>query len=242
MNKVISISDIGSIYILDICLCSFIEGAKSKLSNYELEEHPGCLQASNVLLSENLPRLDIVVYKDSENLVNKIRIQSFKLNRKECDLTYKHFKKKFVQLNVVSRKKTEDTTTLELSNLLHNVRLFKQYGLGEDHKEICPFIMELSGKLISKKHALDNTEDNKQVKNAIKDLYFSCQNRIAFNNRKTGMLSFVKFPILIILLLLAYLFALNGRYSHAEQDLYLDKWTKQALIFNPDTGSFEEMK
>lgn len=51
----------------------------------------------------------------------------------------------------------------------------------------------------------------------------------------------IKSLISIAFLIIAYLFALNGRYSHAEQDLYFDKWTKKALIFNPDTGSFEEI-
>lgn len=51
----------------------------------------------------------------------------------------------------------------------------------------------------------------------------------------------VKSVFAILVLVILYLFALNGRYSHAEQDLYFDKWTK-ALIFNPDTGNFENLK
>ncbi len=57
-------------------------------------------------------------------------------------------------------------------------------------------------------------------------------------NKSTVIKLIIAFFVLVIL----YLFALNGRYSHAEQAVYFDKWTKQALIFNPDTGSFEEMK
>lgn len=52
----------------------------------------------------------------------------------------------------------------------------------------------------------------------------------------------IKALVAIAILVFAYLFALNGRYSHAEKALYFDKWTKQALIFNPDTGCFEEIK
>ncbi len=66
-------------------------------------------------------------------------------------------------------------------------------------------------------------------------------------NSKVGQNKFlqkyaIKVLVTIVILVFAYLFALNGRYSHAEQAVYFDKWTKQALIFNPDTGSFEEMK
>lgn len=52
----------------------------------------------------------------------------------------------------------------------------------------------------------------------------------------------VKSVFAILVLVILYLFALNGRYSHAEQDLYFDKWTNKALIFNPDTGNFENLK
>ena len=52
----------------------------------------------------------------------------------------------------------------------------------------------------------------------------------------------IKSIFAILVLVILYLFALNGRYSHAEQDLYFDKWTKQALIFNSDTGCFEKME
>ena len=51
----------------------------------------------------------------------------------------------------------------------------------------------------------------------------------------------IKLLIAIAFLIIAYLFAQNGRYSHADQDLYFDKWTNKALIFNPDTGRFEEI-
>ena len=52
----------------------------------------------------------------------------------------------------------------------------------------------------------------------------------------------IKSIFAILVLVILYLFALNGRYSHAGQAVYFDKWTKQALMFNPDTGCFEEIK
>lgn len=52
----------------------------------------------------------------------------------------------------------------------------------------------------------------------------------------------IKSVFAILVLVILYLFALNGRYSHAEQAVYFDKWTKQALIFNPDTRCFEKME
>ena len=63
-------------------------------------------------------------------------------------------------------------------------------------------------------------------------------------NKPSGRIFFArtaKVLFLVLMLVIAYLFALNGRYSHTDQDLYFDKWTKQTLIFNPDTGCFEEI-
>lgn len=62
------------------------------------------------------------------------------------------------------------------------------------------------------------------------------------NGMKIDSIAIIRLFIAIAFLIIAYLFALNGRYSHTDSALYLDKWTKQALIFNPDTGRFEEIK
>lgn len=58
----------------------------------------------------------------------------------------------------------------------------------------------------------------------------------------SSKLTVIKLISAILVLVIMYLFALNGRYSHVEHVLYFDKWTKLALIFNPDTGCFEEIK
>lgn len=52
----------------------------------------------------------------------------------------------------------------------------------------------------------------------------------------------IKALVAIAIFVLAFLFAINGRYSHTGESLYFDKWTNKALIFNPDTGNFENLK
>lgn len=64
-------------------------------------------------------------------------------------------------------------------------------------------------------------------------------------NKPSGRIFFdrtAKVLFLVLVLVIAYLFALNGRYSHTGESLYFDKWTNKALIFNPDTGNFEHLK
>lgn len=43
-----------------------------------------------------------------------------------------------------------------------------------------------------------------------------------------------KIALLILLLVIGYLFALNGRYIKADEDLYFDKWTKTLLWIGRD--------
>lgn len=49
----------------------------------------------------------------------------------------------------------------------------------------------------------------------------------------------IKSILAILLLIILYLIALNGRYSKIEDYFYFDKWTRQILIFNPGTGYLE---
>lgn len=49
----------------------------------------------------------------------------------------------------------------------------------------------------------------------------------------------IKVLFLILMLIVAFLFALNGRYAPVgERGLFMDKWTKRLIVLNND-GKFE---
>lgn len=47
--------------------------------------------------------------------------------------------------------------------------------------------------------------------------------------KKTLIPGIVKGIFLVLVLIIAYLFALNGRYIQVDDDYYFDKWTKSML-------------
>ncbi len=49
-------------------------------------------------------------------------------------------------------------------------------------------------------------------------------------NKQTTILQVLKIFICICALILAYLFALNGRYTKEDDEYYFDKWTKTILV------------
>lgn len=49
----------------------------------------------------------------------------------------------------------------------------------------------------------------------------------------------IKLFVVIIALIIAYLFALNGRYTKIYDDsAFFDKWTKKIIGFDEETGSY----
>lgn len=49
-------------------------------------------------------------------------------------------------------------------------------------------------------------------------------------NNRTAVLQVLKILFCICALILAYLFALNGRYTKEDDEYYFDKWTKTILV------------
>ena len=50
--------------------------------------------------------------------------------------------------------------------------------------------------------------------------------------RNTQIAGIIKSVFLVIVLVVAYLFALNGRYIQVDDDYYFDKWTKTIIEIN----------
>lgn len=229
MKPLVSISDFGSIRILDIPLDSDYEYAKSTLQVYGLQEVNNNLCLENISI-DNLPPLSIrFIRRSKESLINQIYIGNYRLNQKECDTVFNYFKERLGgRLNIVSEKEEGSCYTIVLSNLLHRVNMFKQKGLTNDENSF-PFQIRIFGRLIETEF-LSIKIDEQQKNDAIRKLYLSTERVMEKQNNRftcTQIFLAIKVLILIFALIVAFLFALNGRYSHVGELLYFDKWTKE---------------
>lgn len=216
MKKLISISEFGSISVLGVPLGSTTSYIKEVFSKYEINENNNCLYL-NMPATGNTPMLSVVFGKKDTDIVDKISIRNTHLTQDECDRVYNFFKNEFSSLKLISEDKTDDTVTLVLSNTLHRVKLFKQKGL-EDNENLCPFIMDIQGTLF-------NSNDSEREK-AIREIYHiqevSMRKNKQFSNIQIDKT--MKALFVVIALIIMYLFALNGRYSKIEYNVYFDKW------------------
>ena len=51
-------------------------------------------------------------------------------------------------------------------------------------------------------------------------------------DRRNVFVWMIKVSFLVLALIVAYLFALNGRYTHIGGDEFFDKWTKTILVID----------
>lgn len=235
MEPFIRISDFGAIRILGIPFAAHADTVKEHFKGYEIEENENCVCVKKVSF-DNLPSLDIMFVKNEEGRIIKALISSFSLNKKECDIAFDYFKEKLKQLNLFLDEKDSSKESIIFSNCLHRVSLFKQNGISKN-QNIYPLNVTIECRLMG-------VSDDKRYE-AIRDLYINessykidnIESKIQFLKSKI-----VKPIIVLIILIIIYLFALNGRYSHTNGGLYFDKWTNNAVYFNDDTGRFEIIK
>lgn len=240
MINFVSVSDTGSIRILNIPLCADIEFVKRTLKPFEIQENENCLYLENVSF-DNLPKLNIHFSKDKESRINKIYIGQSNLNQKECDLVFDYFKGRFNGLNMFSEKKAEFTTEVVLSNELHKVDMGKQKGLSGDENKY-PFYMHIIGRLVA-------SENEKELKHSIRQLYFN-KGHMNFKSNKLfshiQIWQTIKVLLCAFALLIAYLFTLNGRYKQFDDGyLIIDNWTGKVYettsrIVKPDATKNEQ--
>lgn len=218
MNTLVSISNNGSIRILNIPLGVGSNYVMSVLRSYDIQENNNVL-CINDFSTDNLPPLDIRFTKDNQDCIKRIYIGKSQLNQKECDKTFVYFKEVISsKLNIFSEEKNE----VILSNTLHRVTIGKQQGLG-DNEDKYPFFLYIDGKLLGK--------NEPELRYSMKQLYLEkpmqekSKSSLLFSIAKT-----VKILIVALVLIIAYLFALNGRYTKIDDDFYFDKWTQTLLI------------
>ena len=107
MIEFVSISNIGSIRILDVPLGVGCDYVKKVLRTFDLQENNNCLYLENVII-DNLPPINIHFNKDNDGCIDRIYIGQSQLNQKECDTLFKYFKTHLVEeLNVFSDKDEE---------------------------------------------------------------------------------------------------------------------------------------
>lgn len=222
----VSISNIGSIRILDVPLGVGCDYVKKVLRTFDLQENNNCLYLENVSI-DNLPPINIHFNIDKDGRIDRIYIGQSQLNQKECDLLFRYFENKLSTLNLFSKKEDE----VVMSNSLHRVTIGKQRGIGDNENKY-PFFLNILGRLMG--------SNEPQLKYAMRELYLERGLKPTNKSKKhISMLQVVKLLFLVLALIVAYLFALNGRYAPAgERGMFIDKWTK-TLITPNDDGKYE---
>lgn len=235
MKKFVSISDLGAIRILGVPLETSANEAKSLLKDFCIHENDNCLYTDEISIN-NLPKLRVIFSKDEENSVNQFRVGNAYLSQKECDNVYSYFKRELSDLNIVSEKEDGNCFVLTLSNYLHKVVIVRQIRLSNDENKYT-FSMRIIGRLIEGGFLFDLKIDRQEQNKAIKELYASNKKKCIPQNRSNMshiVDRIIKILFLIFVLIVAYLFVLNGRYSHVHGLLYFDKWANKTIILNRD--------
>lgn len=231
MRQLISISQNGAIRILDIPLGASVIYTRNTLYRYGIRENNNCISIDGVSF-DGLPKLNIHFSTNEDNRIYKIYIGNSQLTKNECEKVYHYFYKHLKELAIVSKSQTEQVEDSVLTNSLHKVTIGVQHGLGNE-KEKHPFFLHIEG-LIGLNDA--------QLKNAVCKLYtdehFTIQKK-----HHTGRNIFsktIKVLLCIFALIIAYLYALNGRYiGDTANTIIFDTWTQEWHTF---TGPLGEIK
>lgn len=227
MKELVSISEVGSIRILDVPLGVEVAYVKQVLRTFDLQENNNCLYLKDISI-DNLPNINIHFNKDNDGRIDRIYIGQSQLNQKECDRLFRYFENKLSALNLFSKKEDE----VVLSNTLHRVTIGKQRGIGDNENKY-PFFLNIIGRLMG------NNEP--QLKYAMRQLYLERGAKPINKTKKhISMLQMIKVLFLILALIVAFLFALNGRYIKADEQIYFDKWKKTLILL--DDSRFELIK
>ena len=215
MNQLVSISDIGSIRILNVPLGAKVEYARQALQVYNLQENDNCLYIEELSIGK-LPKINIHLSKSKDNRIDRIYIGNSQLSQKESDLLYAFFKKTLSPLNIFSEKEDE----IILTNLLHRVTIGKQKGINNNENRY-PFFLHIIGRLM--------VCDERQLRDAMTQLYMG---KKEVKQQKEKSVRTLRVLLIVIALAFAYLFALNGRYEPVGQHgtIIFDKWTQKAIL------------
>lgn len=223
-EKFYSISELGSISILGVSIGTSEEEALERLKPYNVNKNIISLRVDNFVIATNLPPVRISYLFDKACLkINSIRIYAT-CKAEQSYRTYRYLKGLFSDLDVYDIDKKQGCITESYyGNILHNIRIFVQQGLGEDDT-IYPFVAHIYGKLLS------DSEGQKKLDAEYK-LYthkMQLSKKSVFKNSFWRTIS--KVILFIAVLIIAYLFALNGRYMQEDSEVYFDKWKCKLIL------------
>lgn len=224
-EKFYSISELGSISILGVSIGTSEEEALERLKPYNVNKNIFSLRVDNFVIANNLPPVRISYLLDKACLkINSIRIYAT-CKAEQSYRTYRYLKGLFSDLDVYAiDKKKGCITESEYGNILHNIKIFVQQGIGEDDT-LCPFLANIYGKLLS---------DSDGQKRLNEDIYKLYTNKMQLSKKSVLKNSFwrttSKIILFIAVLIIAYLFALNGRYMQEDSEVYFDKWKCKLIL------------
>ena len=228
-KPLITISPLGSVYILGIPLTGGVKFALNELSVYNVQENENCIYLANASVNPLLPKFNIIFSKSKEpalqGRIDRIYIHAHNLNINECNRCWEYFKLLFRKMNLVySQKNAECVCDLYYETRLCQIKVFKQFGLG-DNPNICPFGISINSKY------LHNEESNADLITALfhdKIEYTPMDDKPKKTTPNKLKYLFV-FLFSTIICILLYLTALNGRYTKVENYYVFDKWTSKFI-------------
>lgn len=234
MKDFISIDNKGSVEIIGIKIGDLNSEIEQKIKHYDFERTNKGYSIKNIMLSQNykshllvsfnndcLSEYVLSIYVDNENEAIILRDKLIKILEE----------KQIYDKKISSQEKTlncgfEAVTYYDYTNELFNIRLLFQKGFGGNLNKYvilldCNSIISLLGK------------NREQAESKICKLY-KLDNQMKTSRNNTNISLNLKYGLKVLfyalLLLLFYLYILNGRYSVNKNGyIVVDKWTQTCI-------------
>ncbi len=229
MRPLINISPLGSLYVLGIPLAACVEYARRELAEHNVQENQNCIYLENLVVNSDLPQIDKIIFSKSkepewQGFIDSISIHIMPAIN-QCEHTWNYFKRLFKGMNLSYVEKNEGSVcTLTYKTRLCQISMLKQYGVNTN-PNICPFCIRLSSQFL-----IQGRYDTTLIKGLFHDKIDYLTENMPTNSIKSINLKYILiFLFSIVLCMLIFLFALNGRYMKTEDCIVFDKWTSKYI-------------
>lgn len=225
IDSFISSNIFGSIRVLDIPLGCNVDAAKSKLNRFDVHENENCIYVDEVTIDDQPEKFQVTYGKaKNSNYIKYIRISTHTTKQKSKQIWAK-FRTIFETMGLCLSIKDQTIYVLTAigSTAVCNIEIGRQFGLGEQYPNTCPFWVRIKSDLFS-----DNTENN--LSPTMKNLFFSRDKSLPKHNN-----SLWRYLILILAVILisfiAYFQAINNRYIRINEYTVFDKWSAKYIDY-----------